>query len=58
MTAPSLDEYDSSVLLSLKYVALDCRTSTAPAIIWLTIKQLKGVPFEEVPSYAWGKRTQ
>ena len=37
MSAPNLDEYDSSVYLSLKDVALDSRT--APTIIQLTIKQ-------------------
>ena len=45
ITAPNLDEYDSSVHLSLKDVALDSRT--APTIIWLTIKQSKTDPFRK-----------
>lgn len=45
MTVPSQDTYDSSVHLSLKDVALDCRTT--PTIIWLTIKQSKTDPFRK-----------
>ena len=53
MTAPNLDEYDSSVHLSLKDVALDSRT--APTIIWLTIKQSKTDPFRKGAKICLGK---
>ena len=53
MTSPSQDEYDSSVHLSLKDVALNSRTS--PTIIWLTIKQSKTDPFRKGAKLCLGK---
>ena len=45
MTTPSWDAYNSSVHLSLSYVALDSRTT--PTIICLNIKKSKTDPFHK-----------